>query len=206
MSKYLTLFKIKISEEMSYRFDFWVNVLAKILLILVYIAFWHAVFSQREVIGGFTLPLMIGYIILAQVMRELTITNLDYDITQDIKEGRIANFLVKPWNYINANLIRAASLSTLRFFVYIFVFVLLTQFFVSQLWPIFKIANILAFLIIIPFSAALMILFETMIGLLAFWFTETFIIRHMFVKSINFFSCMYLPLTLFPHLFQKILN
>lgn len=206
MRKYIILFKISLSNALVYRFDFWSSLMGKILLVLVFIFFWSKVFAGQNTLAGFSLPLITAYVIFSQMMREVVLLNTDRQITQDIRSGESANFLLKPIDYLKVNMVRAIANPLSGLIIYILVAVGLMWIFSPQSLMSIKVSNLLLFFLTLLGSILIMLQIESMIGFTAFWLTETLALRSGVIKIINFLAGFYLPLTFFPQILEQIIS
>jgi len=99
--KYFNVFLTGIKETIVYRAEFFSGLLAAFLNLLVLWFAWNAVFaaSGLQVIGGFTISLMITYLIISSCLRPLTYTDIEYEMESDVRTGGISVFLTKPVSY-----------------------------------------------------------------------------------------------------------
>jgi ABC-2 type transport system permease protein len=78
----------------------WATIFGELIIILVKIAIWTAVYAGAESVAGVTLPQMITYAIISNSLfaawdnRELL-----YGIGDSIRTGDVAVFLLKPLRY-----------------------------------------------------------------------------------------------------------
>lgn len=99
--KYFRSFLIGIQTAMAYRASFFMSLIAAIVPIFIQTFFWLSIFrsSTNSVIFGYTFSQIINYTFLAQLVSRYIRTGFEYEINDDIKNGGLNKFLVKPIGY-----------------------------------------------------------------------------------------------------------
>jgi ABC-2 type transport system permease protein len=102
MQKYWHVVKIGIANTLVYRFNFFFRAGFSLVPLLATIYLWRTVYSgQSGDIGGYSLAGMISYYLLVMIVDTLTaVTEDDWQIATDIKDGAISQFLLKPIDYM----------------------------------------------------------------------------------------------------------
>ena len=137
---------------------------------------WRAVYQGKEAqdqVGGYTLAGMISYYLLVTLVDMLTaVTEDDWQIAAEIKDGNINQFLLKPIDYLIYRLClfgagrliyTAVALGPILFFI-----LLQHRYFVL---PADRVA-FACFLVSVPMTALLQFLMSFTMALLAFWVLE----------------------------------
>jgi len=101
MRKYLHVMRVGFQNTMVYRMNFLLRAAFSLIPLLATIYLWGAVYSGRTSdVGGYSLPAMISYYLIVTIVDTLTaVTDDDWQIAADIKDGNISQFLLKPINY-----------------------------------------------------------------------------------------------------------
>jgi len=102
MQKYWHVIKIGFANTMVYRFNFFVRVAFGLVPLLASIYLWRTIFNgQTGGVAGYSLAGMISYYLMVTIVDTLTaVTEDDWQIVADIKDGNISQFLLKPINYL----------------------------------------------------------------------------------------------------------
>jgi ABC-2 type transport system permease protein len=102
MMKYWYVIKIGIENTLVYRFNFFFRAAFALVPLLATIYLWQTVYQgQTSNVGGYTLAGMISYYLLITIVDTLTsVTEDDWQIAGDIKDGNISAFLLKPMDYL----------------------------------------------------------------------------------------------------------
>lgn len=162
-----------LQNTLVYRVNFLCRAVFSLVPMLATILLWRAVFASnpdRGEVAGYTLGAMTSYYLLILVVDALTaVTEDDWQIAADIREGRISQFLLKPIDYLTYRLClflagrlvytAAAVLPALAFIL------LLREHFV---WPAEPMVW-LAFALSLVLTGLLQFLISYTMALLAFW-------------------------------------
>lgn len=104
---YLHVASLEARKAMSYRADFWINVVLSFFAQLGVVWYlWTAIFSTTGLtsIGGFTLPAMLQYYILVILLGKL-VRGQEFaaGVSQDIYDGGLSRYLLYPVSYWSFN-------------------------------------------------------------------------------------------------------
>src|SRR5713226_8688502 len=104
--KYSHLLQLGIQNTLVYRFNFFCRAVFNLIPLLAIISLWRAVYGGRgESVSGYTMAQMISYYLLVTIIDALTsVTEDDWQIAADIKDGQISQFLVRPVEYLSYRL------------------------------------------------------------------------------------------------------
>lgn len=192
---------------MSYRLNFFLEVIGGIFTMLIAIAVWYAVFSGdgAKAIGTFTLAQMVTYLLVAGVISSiLFLTAQGEDINNDINRGTISALLIKPINvplfWLTRDFVRkffTLILGVAELAIIIFLF---RDYFILPS----SILNLALFGFAIILAAILHFLLFAVLSIIAFWFEETW--GWLFVMRIvmEVFAGAIIPLSLFPDFWRTI--
>ena len=94
------IFNLGVQGNLIYRWNFLLRVLVGFVPLLGSVFLWTAVFHGRAVFGHYTLDSMVAYFITLILLDTVTVPNEDdFQIAEDIREGRINALLLKPLDY-----------------------------------------------------------------------------------------------------------
>ena len=94
------IFSLGVQGNLIYRWNFLLRVLVGFVPLLGSVFLWTAVFHDRHAFAGYTLDSMIAYFITLILLDTVTVPNEDdFQIAEDIREGRINTLLLKPLDY-----------------------------------------------------------------------------------------------------------
>src|SRR5258708_30223203 len=99
-TKYRHVFLVGLQSNLVYRWNFALRATFSIVHLAFVFILWGAAFRGQTDIGGFSLPQTITYfltLLIAQFF--IGAFNEDYQISEEIRNGLINQFLLKPINY-----------------------------------------------------------------------------------------------------------
>src|SRR5262245_23560793 len=97
--KYYTIFRVSLIERLTYRSDFLLGTVLRLLPMATTILLWLAVYagSGQNELAGFRLPEMIAYLLLVHISRMFSsMPGLAGGIALDIREGTLKKYLLQP--------------------------------------------------------------------------------------------------------------
>jgi ABC-2 type transport system permease protein len=102
MQKYWHVIKIGFSNTLVYRVNFFFRGAFSLIPLLATIYLWRTIYKgQSGDVAGYSLAGMISYYLMVTIVDSLTaVTEDDWQIAADIKDGNISQFLLKPINYL----------------------------------------------------------------------------------------------------------
>ena len=182
---------------MAYSIWVWMDIFVSIIAVVIFVAFWRAVFASTATIGGLTLDQTLNYILLAQLFGGAAyVSNIIYDIGAGLREGQIAAALLRPLDYQAAmyvqNIAQLAIDLILQLPLAVFIWFVYGLDLPSDpvVW--------LAFLVSLLLGHAVMFCFDWIIGCTAFYSTEIWGMGVVRYGVAMFFSGSLIPLTMMP--------
>lgn len=175
MKKYGHVVKIGIQNTLVYRFNFFFRAAFGLVPLLATIFLWRTIYSQNghQAISGFTLGGMISYYLLVTIVDTLTaVTEDDWQIATDIKDGNISQFLLKPIDYLTYRFCLFVSgrlIFTLISIVPVGIFIFCLR---KYLAPVPDSATLACFAGSLVLTALLQFFMSFTMALLAFWLLE----------------------------------
>lgn len=176
MSKYLLVFRIGVQNALAYRANFLFRAAFGLVPLLATLYLWRAIYASnpdRPEVAGYTLSGMISYYLVMTVVDALTgVTEDDWQIAADIREGRISQFLLKPMDYL------AYRLSLFAAGRVVYTAAALIPVGVFMVWQLPHLAAppkgaaLAAFGVSVLLTALLQFLISYTMALLAFWLLE----------------------------------
>jgi ABC-2 type transport system permease protein len=199
MLKYGHAFVVGLQSNLVYRWNFAVRSLFWLFHLVVVFILWGAAYAGKGEIGGFTFAQTLTYFLAIFVLQFfIGAFNEDYLISEDIRNGLINQFLLKPINYFAYRLSVFAAARVVSGALGIIALLIALPFVRGYLalpadgWRIALGIPAMALTAIIQFSMAYCF------GLLAFWFLEIqgFVILSMAVETV--LGGQIFPLDLLP--------
>jgi ABC-2 type transport system permease protein len=199
MLKYRHAFVVGLQSNLVYRWNFAVRSLFSIFHLVFVFIFWGAIYSVKPEIGGYGFAQTLTYFVVLFLLQFLIgAFNEDYLISEDIRNGLINQFLLKPINYFAYRLSVFAAARVVTGAFGLAALLVAVPFFRSYLvlphdaWRIAVGIPAMALTALIQFSIAYCF------GMLAFWFLEIqgFVILSMAVETV--LGGQFFPLDLLP--------
>ena len=108
MRKYWHVINIGIQNTLVYRVNFLARSLFGLVPLLATLYLWRAIYRNQpsgEQVAGYSLAKMTSYYLAVTLVDMLTaVTDDDWQIAADIKDGNISQFLLKPMDYLKYRL------------------------------------------------------------------------------------------------------
>jgi viologen exporter family transport system permease protein len=108
MKKYRHVINIGIQNNLTYRFNFLARTVFGLVPLIAILYVWRAIYAgngQDSRVGTYTFAQMVSYYLLITLVDALTAVNEDdWQIANDIKDGNISQFLLKPVDYLTFRL------------------------------------------------------------------------------------------------------
>ncbi|MDZ5474540.1 ABC-2 family transporter protein [Bacillus sp. 31A1R] len=205
MDKYIEMIRIRFLMMLAYRTNYYSGILIYSINIGAYYFLWQAIYGAKDQIEGLSALQMTTYVAVAWMARAFYFNNIDREMALEIKEGKVAVELIRPYNYLLMKTMQGLGEGLFRlFFFSVPGMVIVALIFPLQLsanlstWGLFSLSILLSFLI------------NTQINLLTgittfFLYNNTGLIRAKRVV-IDLFSGLLLPISFFPFWAQDILK
>ncbi len=192
--------------SLAYRLNFFLEITAPVLVFFfVQYNLWSAIYGDDPelIIKGYTKVQMISYFGWTLIVGMISRGHMSGNIAEDIRLGRISAHLVYPfdfWKYHAANFL---GFQGLQLFIATFSFSLLAYF--DIITPP-NIGHILLASAYCLYVSIFWFVIQFAIGILAFWLSETWILRVIFNLITAFLAGSYFPLEIYPDWFREVLT
>jgi ABC-2 type transport system permease protein len=205
LNKYRHAFLIGLQSSLVYRWNFVIRSTFSCIHLAYVFILWGAAFTGQTHIGGFSLPQTLTYFVTLLVLQFfISAFNEDYQISEEIRNGLINQFLLKPINYFLYRFsifISARLVSGLLALVPLLcIYPLLKEYIVfpSETWRIGLGIPALILSAFIQFTIAYCF------GLLTFWFLEiqSFVILSLAIETL--LGGQVFPLDLMPEALYRV--
>ncbi|SMF63090.1 ABC transporter permease [Pseudobacteriovorax antillogorgiicola] len=205
LRKWWQTMTISMTKQMAYKTNFLLLMIGP-SLVFFFIKYnvWTAIFETQGAsasIEGYTLTSMLQYQAWVLIVALFAQSYNSMSLAEEIRLGRISSYLVYPfnfWEHHAASFLGLLVIQSLICGVSIIVFNsvdLLGELSIITLFQGFC----LAFLVAILWYAL-----NFLMGIIAFWLEETWVLRVMFLTISQFFSGSLLPLEVFPQWLREI--
>lgn len=207
MNKYWSIFKISFEQEFAYKINFIMWRVRNVIQIIVTFFLWSTIFSNPGTqVFGYDRVKILTYVFALMIVRAIVLSARAVDVSSDIAEGNLSNYLVKPISYFKYWVTRDISSKALNLgfaaFEFTALFLILKPSFYFQSDPFV----ILAFLISIVIASLIYFCILFLISAVSFWAPELgwasqFLVA---IVIIEFLSGSLFPIDVLPTGLQKI--
>ncbi|EIT84654.1 ABC transporter permease [Fictibacillus macauensis ZFHKF-1] len=205
MAKYIEMIRIRFLMMLAYRTNYYSGILIYSINIGAYYFLWSAIYGDKGSIQSLSIGQMTTYIAVAWMARAFYFNNIDREIAMEIKEGKVAIEMIRPYNYLTMKMMQGLGEGIFR----ILFFSLPGMVIVYFLFPVSFSAHPLTWVYFLG-SILLSFMINTQINLLTgiatfFLFNNAGLIRAKRVV-IDLFSGLILPISFFPGWAQTVMD
>lgn len=185
--KYRQAFLVGLQSNIVYRWNFAVRGFFSLFHLAVVFILWGAAFAGTDAIGGFDLRQTLTYFITLLVLQFfVSAFNEDYQISEEIRNGLINQFLLKPINYFLYRFsifVAARMVSGALIFIPLLIALPVIHSYLTFPTDVWRFALVIPALIL---SALIQFSIAYCFGMLSFWFLEIqgFVILSMAIESV----------------------
>lgn len=203
MKKYLALIRIQFKSNFCYRISTYAGIVVGILQVFVMYYIWGEVYKNSESIAGYDKGQIITYFIFSIVIYRLIEFGITLRVSDLVRSGEIALFVVKPINFITNLFFESVGTLTAS----LFTMVLPISIFCGLCFDIYlqtSFMSIFAFVVSMFIAVAISLYIDIMFGLLTFWTENGWGLRVIRQAVIKLFSGAVIPLAFLPVWFNKV--
>jgi ABC-2 type transport system permease protein len=186
-----------VKQILQYNAWFWVDFFGQILMMIVFVYFWRAIYANTDRVGGMDLQATITYVLLARMLAPMFFWSLILDMGGRMREGNIGIELLRPLDFqlrmfvdMQAGILTVLLRQALPLALVAWLFFDLQVPTDPAVWGAFVVSLLL--------GTALMFCFDFAFSTLAFYTTEVWGIHVLREGVVNFFSGALLPLAMLP--------
>jgi ABC-2 type transport system permease protein len=207
IAKYFFVLKLVWMERLTYRVNFFMEVLSGILSSLIVVFLWIAIYRSagKEIIGGYSIGEMVTYLLGGGLINTFILTTAENpETSQNIQDGTLSNLLIQPISPYGLWFSRDFGSKSFYFLLgligYLVVFFFFRQYLVFSLnW-----GHLLFFMSALLLAALLQFFIFESLSLLSFWIENTYGIRFTMRVIMEVIGGAIIPLSFFPEVLQKI--
>ncbi|MRX73752.1 daunorubicin ABC transporter permease [Bacillus lacus] len=205
MDKYLEMIRIRFLMMLAYRTNYYSGILIYSINIAAYYFLWTAIYGGQESIQGLDVLQMTTYVAISWMARAFYFNNIDREIALEIKEGKVAVEIIRPYNYLGMKTMQAFGEGIFR----LLFFSVPGMVIVSFMFPLSFSSNAstwIFFFISILFSFIINTQINLMTGMVTFFlFNNDGLMRAKRVV-IDLFSGLLLPISFYPLWAQDVMQ
>ncbi|HJY98119.1 MAG TPA: ABC-2 family transporter protein, partial [Patescibacteria group bacterium] len=100
MNKYWQIFKISFQQEFAYKINFIMWRVRNVFQIIITFFLWSTIFqAPQTVVFGYDRTRILTYVFALMIVRAIVLSARAVDVSSDVAEGNLSNYLVKPISY-----------------------------------------------------------------------------------------------------------
>jgi ABC-2 type transport system permease protein len=99
LKKYVPFLRASIMQMFIYRGTIWLWLIVDVFQFVMMIFLWQSVYQFNDSINGFVFNEMLLYFLLTNVVFMFTDVEAIYAVSEEVREGRISLYMVKPISY-----------------------------------------------------------------------------------------------------------
>jgi ABC-2 type transport system permease protein len=200
--RFFAVAKFYAKQSFAYRFNFIVDLIFYPLYLIINYFVFKSVFaySGLDTIRGYTLTALMGYYVLEMVVNTFYWTDIDENIANSIRKGKLTEKLLRPMSIVKRHFFGLAGSKsiTLMFHIIPLFIIGFLLFRMNATWMSLWFIPIVLLGYIINFFIA----FIT--GIFAFWLKKTSGLISLRRAIIGFLAGAFIPLTFMPVWFQSV--
>ena len=205
MGKYIEMIRVRFLMMLAYRTNYYSGILIYSINIGAYYFLWNAIYGGKGEIEGLSVIQMTTYVAVAWMARAFYFNNIDREIAQEIKEGKVAVEFIRPYHYLLMKTMQGLGEGIFR----LSFFSIPGMFIVSLIFPI-EFSAALSTWLFFTIAIILSFIVNTQINLLTgvmtfFFFNNDGLIRAKRVV-IDLFSGLLLPISFYPGWAQQVMD
>ncbi len=206
LQKWLQTIKISWSQYTTYRFNFFLQVIGPgIVFFFVKYNLWASIYNGNDqlIISGYSFSDMIKYHAWSMIVLLLTQGMTTSNMSEDIRMGRISNYLIYPMNFWEFHTASFLAFESLQVFICAITIALMS---LTPLLGDVQMSFLFHGFLYAIFVSFFWFTIHYLTGIIAFWLEETWILRVSLSIISAFLSGAIIPLDLFPKNIVAILN
>jgi ABC-2 type transport system permease protein len=183
---------------LTYRLNFTMYRLRNVMSFLTFYFLWIALVPKNTSLFGYTQTVMLTYVLGTAMLNAFVLSSRSYTIGDDIIQGNLSNYLIKPVQYFYYWLAKDIGDKAMNIS---FAVGELSILYIVLRPPLFFQTD-LVYLLFCSFSViiamGLYFCFNLILGMIGFWSPEVWAPRFIFMILLSFFSGGYFPLDILP--------
>lgn len=172
--KYWFSFIIGMQSAMEYRANFFLSIFAAIVPIFIQTFLWISVYSNSSssIVFGYSFAQIIQYTVIAQLVSRFVRTEFEYEINDDIKNGGLNKFIIRPIGYFTYRMCCFMGQKVVNLVIMIFLFIIsifTLKFFLDS---IITVEAIVGFCVSLILSLCLNFVIFFCVSTICFWLND----------------------------------
>lgn len=198
MKQYWQIAKNTWDETLTYRTSFVLYRVREVFQLVSLYFIWLFVTPEQGSFLGYTQSMMLTYVLLTALVGDLIFATRTTTIANDINQGLLVNFLIKPLSFLKYYFARDLGDKAMNItFSVLELSILLLLLQPTLFWQT-NISILILFFLSIGMGILLHFFISVLLGFIGFWSNEGWGPRFIFYQMIAFFSGGLFPLDMLP--------
>lgn len=193
--KYIVGFQLAFSRALIYRANLFLGAITTLIWFGTLILLYRAIGGS---VGTYSTSELVTYILATSFLAALLFTTIPEQIANEIVEGDLTNYLLRPINYIFYWISRAVAVRSVLCIIAIIEIFILSRFFLEDILFPESLAAYFQTALLAVGSLFLMTLFDFIAAFFSFWTNRGFGARWLLMICARFLSGAALPVSLMP--------
>ena len=202
ISKYLSIMKVSMQDNLEYRFNFFTTFIFMIAPLAVHICLWSTVYGvgvSEDNLSNYSYQMMLTYTILGHCLDKFTgDVNLQLRVSSEIRDGVISKYLLLPVSYFNTNVSYLITNRLVYFVTLIIPYLAVIFCFRSQFMFNTEPLYYLVFIVAILMAIFISFMVNHLIALATFWLKDVTSLYVFTQSTFSFLAGGYFTLDLLP--------
>lgn len=207
MKKYLAVVRIALAQTFEYRWEFLINQLRVVIILLTLYFLWTQVYQNRPVLFGFDYQKIISYLLLAMILRQTVFSSVTEQIAAELQVGgKFFTYLLRPIGFFRYWLTIDLAYKLVNL---IFIILIVGLFIKIFHLPFFEPAGVLPLgLFLISLVLALLTYFYLgiLVSSTGFWTSQVWGLQFLTVLILEFSAGAYFPIDVLPEGLRRIIQ
>jgi ABC-2 type transport system permease protein len=198
LAKWWATIKISWIRQTTYRINFLLLVLAPALVtFFIKYSLWSSIYNgdETKLIAGYTFKTMLAYQSFSLIVGLLGQGSNSMNLSDEIRRGKISTYLIYPFNFWEYHTASFLAFQGIQIFITAVTLALLK---IAGFIYFTTYQSLIAGIIFTLYVSLFWFALQYLVGLIAFWLEETWMIRVIMMIISSFLSGAYLPLEIFP--------
>lgn len=197
--KYAVTARLAARDQFVYLPSYLARSVFFVIVMFIFYSLWRVVYATQSAIAGFTIVQALWYLTFTEAV-ELSKSRIFQPISEEVKDGTVAYSVNRPYSYPLYWITRGMGESLVKLVPILVVGFVVAVLFVGPL-PGYA-AALPAGIVVISLGLLLGILWQIVIGLLAFWFEEVAPFYWILQKLTFVVGGLFIPIDFFPDFIQ----
>lgn len=104
---YAELIRIRFLTMLAYRVNYYSGIIIYGINIGAYYFLWGAIYGGQQQLAGLSVEQMTAYVAISWMSRAFYFNNIDIEIAQEVRDGKVAIEMIRPYNYLSVKTAQA---------------------------------------------------------------------------------------------------